>query len=137
MMRFKKFAPPSIANFSKLCGGIDNIGEQHCREHTVSLYQVPFVAFPEPSEEWFNISDYLRGIDPPSMIDAIQLNEASPWDAISRVPDRLDADVFVASAVEGKRRDLDRRKRVADVDFAVHQRHRLNRSGAGAALHPA
>ena len=71
------------------------------------------------------------------MIDAIQLDEASPGDAISRVPHRLDADVFVASAVESQRRDLNRRERVAHADFAVHQRHRLDRPGARAALYPA
>jgi hypothetical protein len=136
-MRFDKFAPPRIANLSKPCGGIGNISEHHRRKHTIGLDQVPLAALPEPGEERLDISDYLGGIDPPAMIDTIQLNEAGPGNAISRVPHRLDGDVFVARAVEGERRDLDRRERVADIDFAVHQRHRLDRAGAGAALYPA
>lgn len=39
---------------------------------------VPLAALPEPGEERLDLSDYLRGIDPPSMIDALQLDEASP-----------------------------------------------------------
>ena len=51
VLRFE-VSPTKIADIGDMCGGVDNVGKQHRREHAVRLWMVT-----RPSKEFFQLSD--------------------------------------------------------------------------------
>ena len=116
MVLFERFAPTLIAEIERALGRADDVGEQDCREHPVTLVRVP-----DARDELLDLVDDRVHVSHPWVVGvAGQLDVLRARDVLGEIAAVLDPDCPIISPMEDERGDVDRREDAAHVDLGVH-----------------
>ena len=101
-MALEQVPPPLIANVGRVSGRVDDVGEKHCRQHSVGHAFVPLTR-----QELFHLTgDRSPVTDMRKMIDTVEFDQSRSWDRGRQFPPHLDGHRLV-SAMQYERRDAD------------------------------
>jgi hypothetical protein len=121
MVPFEQLAPSPVAELGRSSGRTDDVGEEHCRQHTFGLGFIPAAGLPHVAQERLDLVQrsiqLRRGHRLPPAGD---LDEPGAGDSICQVACPADRRDRVVAAVDDQRRHPDRGQHVPNVDLAVH-----------------
>ena len=125
-MLLEERCPADVSQAGRLLGRADDVGEEDGGEYPVDRSHRWGTG-----EELLDLVNHPVGVARPVGVPlAGQLDISGAGKVLGQVPAVLDADNWIAAAVDDQHRALDRRQHVTDIEVVDHPQHRQRHTGA-------